>query len=197
MGRQGYGCHGSLSQRRHENKNLDPRIRLQGQPGGCGETLTHLNTRQIERVSDPAQADLAWIHTCTVTHKADRDTRKTLGSLARRHPDLPVIVAGCGVRSAGDELEKYKNISQMVGPARPAELARCIEQTMANPGLPSGWIPSPFSRPGSPAGISQGAGWLPGQLQLLHHPQRTRPGDLFTGQRSGLAPRVLAHGRSP
>jgi threonylcarbamoyladenosine tRNA methylthiotransferase MtaB len=90
---------------------------------GCKVNLADLS-RVIQRLDptvfcltpDPHNADLVILNTCTVTHKADRDARKILGSLLRDHPHLPVIVTGCGAVNHGQELGSQPNVRALVLP---------------------------------------------------------------------------------
>ncbi|NMB75157.1 MAG: MiaB/RimO family radical SAM methylthiotransferase [Myxococcales bacterium] len=85
------------------------------------------NLAQLEE--SPECADVVLLNTCTVTHKADRDVRKILGSLAKHHPCLPVVVAGCGVKTAGAQLAKYPNVKFVVGSDRPESVAQALATT--------------------------------------------------------------------
>ena len=40
-------------------------------------------------------ADLYIVNTCTVTHHADRESRRLVGSLHRKNPQAKIVVTGC------------------------------------------------------------------------------------------------------
>ncbi|MEW5763783.1 MAG: MiaB/RimO family radical SAM methylthiotransferase [Acidobacteriota bacterium] len=48
--------------------------------------------------SSPESAELILVNTCTVTHKADRDSRKAVRSLKRANPGARLAVFGCASR---------------------------------------------------------------------------------------------------
>ncbi len=78
--------------------------------------IDRLNEDQFRLVGTPEQADMVLLNTCTVTHKADRDVRKILGSLASSHPDLSVVVTGCGVKTCADRIRSFANVLAVVAP---------------------------------------------------------------------------------
>jgi threonylcarbamoyladenosine tRNA methylthiotransferase MtaB len=86
--------------------------------------VAHLDKRIFNLVDDPKLADIGLLTTCTVTHKADRDVRKILGSLKRDFPALPIIVSGCAVKSQRPALEKFDNVSTLIEPGNPQAVAR-------------------------------------------------------------------------
>ena len=67
----------------------------------AADAVDRLDSGRYRLVDDLAEADVALLHTCTVTHKADRDVRKILGAWMRDRPDLPVVVSGCAVITMG------------------------------------------------------------------------------------------------
>ncbi len=117
-----------------------PRFRIHVRSLGCkvnladtGEILSWLGgLAEVEE--RPERADVVLLNTCTVTHKADRDVRKILGSLAKCHPDLPVVVAGCGVKTTGAQLAKYPNVKFVVN----SESTERVAQALANAGMSDG-----------------------------------------------------------
>ncbi len=110
--------------------------------------IEHLHEDQVRLVSAPDLADVVLLNTCTVTHKADRDVRKILGSLARSHPDLPVVVTGCGVKTCADRIRSFANVLTVIPPGDPEAVARALG---ADPVGPADLTPSsisPFARLG-------------------------------------------------
>ncbi len=105
----------------------------------AARALEGLDGSRLQVVAEPGDAQIALLHTCTVTHKADRDVRKSLGGLLRDHPDLPVIVAGCAVVTAGESLRALPNVRAVLRPGDPAAVARALaevvgEELPADPG---------------------------------------------------------------
>ncbi|MCL7982858.1 MAG: hypothetical protein M8862_10055, partial [marine benthic group bacterium] len=64
-----------------------------------------LESRGAVTVDDVAQADTAVLNTCTVTEAADREAMRTIRRLARRHPELRLVVAGCSSALRAAEYE--------------------------------------------------------------------------------------------
>ena len=54
-----------------------------------------LESSGVFPAASPDAADLAVLNTCTVTSEADRDARRLIRRLAREHPGLRIVVAGC------------------------------------------------------------------------------------------------------
>ncbi len=80
----------------------------------------------FELVDEPGLADGVVLNTCTVTHKADRDCRKFLGSLSGRFPDLPVIVTGCGAVNQKEKFEEYPNVKKVFTPGNAQDIAKLL-----------------------------------------------------------------------
>ncbi|RLB59224.1 MAG: hypothetical protein DRI34_02470 [Deltaproteobacteria bacterium] len=76
--------------------------------------IAGLDTRHFVITDNLARADAALLNTCTVTHRADRDVRKILGSWQRRRPELPVILSGCAVKNSADRLSGFANVKAML-----------------------------------------------------------------------------------
>jgi threonylcarbamoyladenosine tRNA methylthiotransferase MtaB len=107
----------------------------------AADAVDRLGSGRYRLADDLAGADVALLHTCTVTHKADRDVRKILGAWMRDRPDLPVVVSGCAVVTMGEALREYKNVSKLVAPGDPQSVA----DALAEFGVPaSGGQQSPF-----------------------------------------------------
>ena len=86
-----------------------------------------LHGDSFELVGEPELADTVILNTCTVTHKADRDSRKFLGSLASRFPDLPVIVTGCGAVNQGERYRDYPNVKEVFLPGSEKRIAESLD----------------------------------------------------------------------
>lgn len=70
------------------------------------------NGLKFER--DIARSDLVFVNTCTVTSRADRDVRNFLRRIPRLNPRTRIIVAGCFVERAQEELDKFPQIWKVV-----------------------------------------------------------------------------------
>jgi threonylcarbamoyladenosine tRNA methylthiotransferase MtaB len=107
----------------------------------AADAVDRLGSGRYRLATDLAEADVALLHTCTVTHKADRDVRKILGAWMRDRPDLPVVVSGCAVVTMGEALREYKNVSKLVAPGDPQSVAAALAELG---GPASGGQQSPF-----------------------------------------------------
>lgn len=67
-----------------------------------------------EIVSDPRDADLCVLNTCTVTHVAARKSRQMARQLARANPQAQIVLTGCYVDISPDEAKKLPNVSLVV-----------------------------------------------------------------------------------
>lgn len=92
----------------------------------AADAVDRLSSERYRLVEDIAGADVALLHTCTVTHKADRDVRKILGAWKRDRPDLPVIVSGCAVVTMGEVLRSFENVHELVPPGDPSAVAESL-----------------------------------------------------------------------
>ncbi len=61
-----------------------------------------------------ANADICIINTCTVTHVADRKSRKEIRKIIRNNPNAFVVVTGCFAQTEREELNKISGIDLIV-----------------------------------------------------------------------------------
>lgn len=73
-----------------------------------------LESRGATVVTDPGLADTAVLNTCTVTAQADREARRLIRKLARRHPGLRIVVAGCSAAVGADVYEAMPEVAGVV-----------------------------------------------------------------------------------
>lgn len=64
-------------------------------PDGRDAPFVGAGPASLRGVSDPAQADLVVVNTCTVTGEAEKKTRKAVRRALRAHPHAAVVVTGC------------------------------------------------------------------------------------------------------
>ncbi|MBV9157789.1 MAG: tRNA (N(6)-L-threonylcarbamoyladenosine(37)-C(2))-methylthiotransferase MtaB [Acidobacteriaceae bacterium] len=62
-----------------------------------------------------ASADLIVLNTCTVTHAADVDARRTVRNLHCDHPDAKILVTGCYAQRAPEEIAGLEGVRWVVG----------------------------------------------------------------------------------
>ncbi len=82
--------------------------------------------RGVEPVRDPGGADLLVVNTCTVTHSADVDARRTIRNLHRDYPDAKILVTGCYAQRAPDELVGIEGVQWVVGNAEKPRIAPLV-----------------------------------------------------------------------
>lgn len=109
----------------------------------AADAVDRLGCERYRYTTDIHAADVALLHTCTVTHKADRDVRKILGAWMRDRPDLPVVVSGCAVVSMGEALRGYENVSRLVPPGNSQAVAEALA-ALGGPAPASSGPTSPF-----------------------------------------------------
>ena len=77
-------------------------------------------------VRDAASADLVILNTCTVTHGADVDARRTVRNLHRDHPNAQVLVTGCYAQRAPAELARIEGVRWVVGNSHKTQIADLV-----------------------------------------------------------------------
>ena len=109
-----------------------------------------LNQAEVERlarellaaghqvVSSLEQADLHVINTCTVTHLAARDSRKTAGRGARVHPGLRTVVTGCWATEEPGEAARIAGVDLVVPNAEKHLLVEKIHAAFPEAAPPAG-----------------------------------------------------------
>ena len=63
-----------------------------------------------EVVTDPTEAELSILNTCTVTHIAARKSRQALRRLRRDNPDACIVATGCYVETSPQEIEALESV---------------------------------------------------------------------------------------
>ncbi len=85
-----------------------------------------LESRGAVTVDDVSLADTAVLNTCTVTEAADREAMRTVRRLARRHPDLRVVVAGCSSALRAAEYEEMPQVDGVIPGHDPVAVALAV-----------------------------------------------------------------------
>lgn len=89
---------------------------------GC--KLNFSETSAISRMMESAdfrkipfneEADIYFIHGCTVTGSADKKTRQLIQQTVRKHPDSFIIVAGCYAQVRNKEIAGIKGVDLVLG----------------------------------------------------------------------------------
>ncbi|HHH42006.1 MAG TPA: tRNA (N(6)-L-threonylcarbamoyladenosine(37)-C(2))-methylthiotransferase MtaB, partial [Chloroflexi bacterium] len=77
-------------------------------------------------VTDPAQADLVVVNTCTVTGEAGRKSRRLIRRLHRINPRADLAVTGCHVEAAWEEVAVLPGVRWLVGNADKERLVEIV-----------------------------------------------------------------------
>ena len=73
-------------------------------------------------------AELVVVNTCTVTARADKQSRQLIRRLARSHPQATLAVTGCLAQLEPESLASMAGVSLIVGHSLQAELARLVKE---------------------------------------------------------------------
>lgn len=74
-----------------------------------------LRERGLDRATDPQQADVVVLNSCTVTAAADQDVRAAIRRIHRKNPECRILVTGCYAQRAPQELAALPGVSWVVG----------------------------------------------------------------------------------
>ncbi len=83
-----------------------------------------LESSGVFPAASPDAADLAVLNTCTVTSEADRDARRLIRRLAREHPGLRIVVAGCSAALREAEYASMPEVWRVVPGQEPGDVVR-------------------------------------------------------------------------
>ncbi len=89
--------------------------------------------------ASPESADLILLNACTVTHKADRDCRKAVGSLKRVNPRAQLAVFGCASRRAPETLAALPGVDAVLSDEE--SLLRFLEEHGRGASAPGPCVP--------------------------------------------------------
>lgn len=87
--------------------------------------------RGIRRVQRGENPDIIVINSCSVTEEADKKCRQTVRSLARRYPDVPIIVTGCYAQLKSGEAAALPGVAIVAGNDRKLLLTDYLDQWLA------------------------------------------------------------------
>ncbi|OIP36580.1 MAG: hypothetical protein AUK27_01265 [Deltaproteobacteria bacterium CG2_30_66_27] len=80
----------------------------------------------FEVVEGGAPADVLVINSCTVTHRAARDSRATARRLRREHPGAILVMTGCFAETTPDARASVPEVDHWVGIREPSTLPRLL-----------------------------------------------------------------------
>lgn len=91
--------------------------------------VTHASRAGFEVVRGGEPADVLIVNSCTVTHRADRDSRALARRLRREHPGAILVMTGCFAETTPDARASLPEVDHWVGirePSRMPELLRTL-----------------------------------------------------------------------
>ena len=71
-------------------------------------------SRGFQEMNNGQKADFYLVNTCTVTSKADRDSRHYILKARRENPKAKIIVAGCLTELDEDKIKKINGVNLIV-----------------------------------------------------------------------------------
>jgi len=80
----------------------------------------------FDLVPPDAPADVLIVNSCTVTHRADRDSRALTRRLRRKNPDAVLVMAGCYARTAPEDRALLPEADHWIGAGDPDALPRLL-----------------------------------------------------------------------
>ena len=77
------------------------------------------------------QTAVVVVNTCTVTHRADQQSRQLIRKCVRENPDAKLIVTGCLARLEAESLAKIKGVGLVLDPSEQGRLKEILTQNQA------------------------------------------------------------------
>lgn len=76
---------------------------------------SQLEEQGYDLVPFESGADISIINTCTVTHRADFDSRQMVRKALRKNPDTLIIVTGCYSQVASEDFARMEGVAYLLG----------------------------------------------------------------------------------
>ncbi len=89
----------------------------------------------VVRPGEPA--DVLIINSCTVTHRADRDSRALARRLRREHPGAVLVMTGCFAETSADDRPELPDVDHWIGIRERSALPELLN-TLSGNALPDG-----------------------------------------------------------
>jgi threonylcarbamoyladenosine tRNA methylthiotransferase MtaB len=86
-----------------------------------------MGTRGWSSALSAGDAQLVVLNTCTVTHAADQDLRRTVHRIHRENPDARIVVTGCYAQRAPNEIAAIPGVAMVVGNSHKVQIPDLIE----------------------------------------------------------------------
>ncbi len=82
--------------------------------------------RGLERATEPSDAEIVVLNTCTVTASADQDARAAVRRVHRENPNARIVVTGCYAQRSPEELAALPGVTQVVGNSHKHQLVELV-----------------------------------------------------------------------
>ena len=82
--------------------------------------------RGLRLEANPGRGDLVVVNTCTLTGRADRDVRRFIRKVCRENPTARLVVTGCLVERARQELEAIPGVWRFIPNSQKANLPELV-----------------------------------------------------------------------
>jgi threonylcarbamoyladenosine tRNA methylthiotransferase MtaB len=92
------------------------------------EMLEALSAKGFSAVSDPAQADIIVINSCTVTAESDRKSRQSVRHLKSKNPDAIIVLTGCMPQAYSEKTQALPEADIVLGNKTNYMLADAIDE---------------------------------------------------------------------
>ena len=115
-------------------RSESPKVALDSLGCKLNQAETELLARQFAKagyrlVSPADKADVYVLNTCTVTHIADRKSRRLLRLAHHQNPDTLVVATGCYAERARQELAQIKGVHLVLGNDEKPHLLELLEES--------------------------------------------------------------------
>lgn len=94
--------------------------------------LAHAARAGFEVVEGGATADVLVINSCTVTRRADRDSRALARRLRREHPGAVLVMTGCFAETTPEARDSVPEVDHWLGIRDPSALPRLLRSLAGN-----------------------------------------------------------------
>ncbi len=102
--------------------------------------------RPITVVNWGDEADVYVLNSCTVTTRADQETRRLARRVKREHPQARVVVAGCYAQAQPQALATVREIDAVIGNTARDDVATWLPLVLAAPGDAPRLVVASFAR---------------------------------------------------
>jgi threonylcarbamoyladenosine tRNA methylthiotransferase MtaB len=128
--------------------------------------------------AEHASADVVVLNTCTVTAAADAQAREAVRKIHRANPAARIVVTGCYVQRAPEELAALDGVALVVGNSHQAEIPNAIRGLPPPPACSADFVPLKRLRDDA--------------MSLARGPAKILTGDIFAQTSVQIAPASLA-----